>query len=86
MSKAEKKAIKNIERRLDSTNRLVMRIIEQKAIANIQTENHSFDEILKTIVNACDNNFPDGDFNKRTTILECATKIYIAQMTGGNVI
>ena len=46
-------------------------------------ENKSFADIVRMIVAACNKNFPDGDYNKKTTILECATQIYIAQMKGG---
>lgn len=45
--------------------------------------NRSFEEILSMVTSACNRVFLDGDFNKKTVILECATQIYIAQMKGG---
>lgn len=46
-------------------------------------ENRTFEEILSMVAIACDRVFNDGDFGKKTVMLECATKIYIAQMKGG---
>lgn len=43
-------------------------------------ENKTFEQILSMVVDACNKSFTDGDFNKKTVILECATKIYVAQM------
>lgn len=40
----------------------------------------TFEEILSMVENACTKVFPCGDFGKKSEILECATKIYVAQM------
>ena len=40
----------------------------------------TFEEILSMVEDACTKVFPCGDFGKKSEILECATKIYVAQM------
>lgn len=40
----------------------------------------SFEEILKMIINACNNRFYKGVGDNQKTVIECATQIYIAQM------
>jgi hypothetical protein len=46
--------------------------------------NRTFEEILSMVAIACDRVFNDGDFGKKTVMLECATQIYIEQMKGGD--
>lgn len=46
-------------------------------------ENKSFEEIVRMIANACNSVFYAGTKDRKDTILECATQIYIAQMKGG---
>ena len=43
----------------------------------------TFDEIMKMITKSCQNIWYNGTQGKEQTIIECATKIYIAQMKGG---
>ena len=43
-----------------------------------------FDDILQMVINACKYNFYNGTKDKEQIIIECATKIYIAQMKGGD--
>ena len=40
----------------------------------------SYDEIMRMIINACNNNFYSGAKDEKKTVIECATQIYIAQM------
>lgn len=40
----------------------------------------SYDEIMRMIINACNNYFNSGAKDEKKTIIECATQIYIAQM------
>ena len=41
----------------------------------------SYDEIMRMIINACDNYFyNDITIDEAKTIIECTTQIYIAQM------
>lgn len=47
-------------------------------------EKNIFKEILTMIEIACKRIFDDGVDNKEDTILQCATQIYIAQMTKGS--
>ncbi len=46
-------------------------------------KNKSFMEILGMIVSACNNTFNNGTRDIKSTVLECATQIYIAQMKEG---
>ena len=46
-------------------------------------EKKSFYKIVEMIVSACNGNFNRGTSDLRPIVLECATKIYIAQMKGG---
>lgn len=43
----------------------------------------SYDEILRMIINACNNGFYSGVKEIKETVIECATQIYIEQMKGG---
>lgn len=43
--------------------------------------NNSFEIILSMVFDACNEVFPGGDYNIKTEILECATKIYVAYLT-----
>jgi hypothetical protein len=43
----------------------------------------SFEEIIQMITSACNTTFINGTRDIRNTVLECATRIYIAQMIGG---
>ena len=40
----------------------------------------SYDEIMRMIINACNNHFYSGAKDEKKTVIECATQIYIAQM------
>lgn len=40
----------------------------------------SYDEIMRMIINACNNRFYSGAKDEKRTVIECATQIYIAQM------
>ena len=40
----------------------------------------SYDEIMRMIINACNNHFYSGAKGEEKTVIECATLIYIAQM------
>lgn len=40
----------------------------------------SYVEIMRMIINACNNNFYSGAKDEKKTVIECATQIYIAQM------
>lgn len=40
----------------------------------------SYDEIMRMIINACNNHFYDVAKDEKKTVIECATQIYIAQM------
>ena len=40
----------------------------------------SYDEIMRMIINACNNHFYSGAKDEKKTIIECATQIYIPQM------
>lgn len=40
----------------------------------------SYDEIMRMIINACNNHFYNGTKDVKKTVIECATQIYIAQM------
>ena len=40
----------------------------------------SYDEIMRMIINACNNHFYSGAKDEKKTIIECTTQIYIAQM------
>ena len=40
----------------------------------------SYDEIMRMIINACNNNFYSGVKDDKKTVIESATQIYIAQM------
>jgi hypothetical protein len=46
--------------------------------------NKSFREIVSMIVNTCNSEFYHGTNGNHSTILECATQIYIAQMQRGD--
>lgn len=46
-------------------------------------ENKTFDEIIRMITKSCRDIWYNGTQGKENTIIECATKIYIAQMKGG---
>ena len=43
----------------------------------------SYDEILRMIINACNNRFYNGAKDIKETVVECATQIYITQMKNG---
>lgn len=40
----------------------------------------SYDEIMRMIINACNNHFYGVEKDEKKTVIECATQIYIAQM------
>lgn len=40
----------------------------------------SYDEIMRMIINACNNHFYGVAKDEKKTVIECATQIYIAQM------
>lgn len=40
----------------------------------------SYDEIMRMIINACNNHFYGVATDEKKTVIECATQIYIAQM------
>ena len=40
----------------------------------------SYDEIMRMIMNACSHYFYSGAKDEKKTVIECATRIYIAQM------
>ena len=40
----------------------------------------SYDEIMRMIINACNNHFYGVAKDEQKTVIECATQIYIAQM------
>lgn len=44
----------------------------------------SFQEILTMINNACSHSFYNGAKDIKSTVIECATQIYIAQMQEEN--
>lgn len=46
-------------------------------------ESKTFKEILQMVTSACGASFTNGVRDIRSTVLECATQIYIAQMKGG---
>ena len=41
----------------------------------------SYNEIMRMIINACNDNFYNGAKDEKKTVIESATQIYIAQMT-----
>ena len=45
--------------------------------------NKSFDEIMQMIIRACNHHYTNCTSGEKKTVIECATKIYIAQMKGG---
>ena len=40
----------------------------------------SYDEIMRMIINACNNHFYGVAKDEQKTVIKCATQIYIAQM------
>jgi hypothetical protein len=46
-------------------------------------QNGSFEDILRMVSSACNSVFYTGTKDRKDTLLECATQIYIAQMKGG---
>lgn len=46
-------------------------------------ERKSFNEIVTMILNACNHSFYSGAKEIKSTVIECATQIYIAQMKEG---
>ena len=40
----------------------------------------SYDEIMRMIINACNNHFYGVAKDEQKTVIECATQIYIAQI------
>ena len=44
---------------------------------------NTFNDILRMVIDACEHNFYNDREDKEQIIIECATKIYIAQMKGG---
>lgn len=47
-------------------------------------EKQTFRDILSMIISACNREFYNGAKDTKETVIECATKIYIAQMKGDN--
>lgn len=45
-------------------------------------KNQTFKEILQMIDSACNSIYYAGSKGKENTVIECATRIYIAQMNG----
>lgn len=50
----------------------------------MRNEKQTFKDILSMIISACNREFYSGAKDAKETVIECATKIYIAQMKGDN--
>lgn len=55
-----------------------------KGVTTMPNERKSFNEIVTMILNACNHSFYSGTKDIKSTVVECATQIYIAQMGSDN--